>query len=170
MAKGAKRAKKRKVGATFDTPTDEAFQHGDFERAGVAYRRVPAIDTLKKRGILTDEDHKALARFRDLWIACERSEMRSCLDDRPKGGGNGPAPALLRAQSDLNRLECALGALAPIARAVAGNDVSLAQWAISQSGCKGDGIPVCLPKTKALADATMDIKFAAARLKGELAA
>lgn len=173
MARGRakRRDDRRKQRAANDVgPTNEAMKHSEFERAGIAYRRVPAIDTLRKREVITIREHVALSHYRDAFIACEKSETRSCLDDSPKGNGAGPTPAAVRAALKLGRLEDALGSLAPIARFVAGRDNSLSQWAIAQSGCKAGESAVCLPKSHALAQARIDIKFAASRLIGKMEA
>lgn len=151
-------------------PTTEAMQHGDFERAGIAFRRIPAIDTLKNREVITIREHVALAHYRDAFIACERSLTRSCLDNSPKGNGGGPAPSAVRAALKLSRLEEALGSLVPITRFVAGEDNSLSQWAIKQGGCKGMGNPVCLPKSRELDYARQDLKFAASRIIAKMEA
>lgn len=173
MGKGGskrKAARKRIAEVQGAVPTNEAMRHGDFERAGIAYRRIPAIDTLRNREVITIREHVALAHYREAFIACEKSSTRSCLDNSPKGSGAGPSPSALRSALKLARLEGALGALTPITRYIAGEDNSLSQWAIKQGGCKGSGHPVCLPKSKELELARIDLKFAASRLIGEMEA
>lgn len=172
MAKArGKRAARRKPREVVEMgPTPEAMRHAGFERAGIAYRRVPAIDTLKAREVITIREHVALTHYREAFIACERSPTRSCLDNSPKGSGAGPTPTAVRAELKLSRLEAALGSLAPITRFIAGEDNSLSQWAIKRGGCKAGNSAVCLPKSKELELARIDIKFAAMRLIGEMEA
>lgn len=177
MAKGGiakrKAAKRRADRSESLGPTPEQLAQAEYAETvspdGKRFVRIPPIETLRKRKIITEDQHKALDRFRTIWVSLERSELRSCLDDSPKGGGNGPLPGRLRAQSDLNAMECALEGLAPIVRKVAGEDWSLSKWAIHTAGCKGSGEPVCLPKTNAMSNAIVDIKFAANMLIDHLA-
>jgi len=173
MAKRGARKQKVKPQIAL-APTQEQMLQSEYAETvspeGKRFVRVAPIDSLRKRGTITEEQHKALSRFRDLWIACERPSPKSCLDMSPKGNGNGgPLPRKLAMQSELQELECCLDGLAHITRKVAGEDWSLSQWAIHISGCKGSGEPVCLPKTNALNNAIVDIRFAANRLIARLA-
>lgn len=130
------KATKRREPVSENAPTPEQQRIASFVRAGMAYRKIPPIDIMAADGKLTERQHKALGRYRDLFIACERSEIRDSCDMTPRGGGDGPGASLLRARSDLAYLDRELGQLAPIARWVAGQDNSLSQWAIHHYGAK----------------------------------
>lgn len=180
-----KRAKRKPTKAVADkplsdyAPTAEAFQHGDFERAGIAYRRRPVIDVLKDREVLTMRQWIALGRYRDLFDQTERSPQRDSCDVGIRGGEtDGPSMALLRAKSERYALERELGSLRPIAEAIAGNDMTLSQWAIRQAGTKERKLFVggklvatyYEAKTHSLKVATVDIRMAGERLAAALAA
>lgn len=178
MAKGRK-TRKRAVNPYME-PTPEQFDGGTFERAGLAYRRVPVIDTLSQTGKLTARQHQGLARYRDIAIADERSPIRDSLDKamQGRGGGDGMPPAQLRNAIELGRLERELGSLYDIARAVAVDDVTPSQWAMRQSGSvarmrEGPLRKVVTwfePRRKALEIAMMEIQMAGERLAGAIGA
>lgn len=128
--------RKQRETASENAPTPEQQARAAFVRAGMAYRRIPPIDIMAADGKLSERQHKALARYRDLFIACERSEIRDSCDMTPRGGGDGPGAAYLRARSDLRWLESELGGLRDIAQFVAGQDNSLSQWAMHHYGVK----------------------------------
>lgn len=120
----------------------ETWQISDGKRAR-AYRRIPVIDTLIAQGKLSARQHAALARYRDIAQAEDRSYRRDSLDAAMHGGGGGnpglpPGMASLKLWqtwgSELAWLERELGAMLAIARAVAVDDMTLAQWAMRQSG------------------------------------
>jgi hypothetical protein len=158
-------------------PTVFAMQHGDFTRPTLAYRRTPAIETLHHsldgngKPKLSERQYRALAHYRDRAIQAERSPIRDSCDMTPRGnGGDGPGAAVLRARSDVIWLERELGMLAPIARAVAVDDVSLTEWAIAKAG--GVERPGRAPaaKPRALSNALMDIRMAGERLAAAIEA
>ena len=58
---------KRKTKPARDTriaPTPEAQAHGNYGSAGMAYRRIPMIDTLRDTGKLTDDQHRVTCAMR----------------------------------------------------------------------------------------------------------
>lgn len=166
----AKRKKKQPVDHRI-APTNEAFQHGDFASAGMAYNRIPVIASMHKRGMLNDAEVLALGYFRDQASIADRSEMRSCLDRSVSGGERGPSVAVVSAQLETARMERDLGQLVYIARAIAVKDVSLSQWCIGQHGGRerydGKGkfvamVPVC--ELRVMRMALQDLKMAAHRI------
>lgn len=194
MARGAtrkaikRRAKKNKPGGLFgprfDQPTPEAYQFGDFERAGAAYRRRPVIDALMERGVISARQYAAMGRYRDLFDLQDQSAVRDSCDKLvdPLRGGCGSAEARMDALIDggwgLAYLECELGSLVHIARAVIGRDTTLSQWAIEQGGAKERRVFVSgklvatywEAKTLPLKNATMDIRMVGERLDAALSA
>lgn len=113
-------------------------QIGSFETAGMAYRRVPVIDTMLARGQLCDDEHRRLRHYRDQEALAGASPVRSCLDVGV-GGGGGDIPmtaAVLSAQLAVARIEKDLGSLSDIARAVAIDDLSLSQWCCRKHGSR----------------------------------
>jgi len=149
MAKGRGRAKRVQI-EDIVPPTDEQMSGGAFSvvetydktgatsrRIGSGYRRTPVIDTLSEYGIINDREHKALARYRDLASACDRSPLKDSVRKlmRVQGGsGDHISARLINAQLETARIEREAGSLKDILRAVAVDDVSLTQWAIAQGG------------------------------------
>lgn len=154
---GQDKAKKPKPAlAALAEPTPEQFAAGKFkqgghwataqnERAGLAHRRVPVIDTLWDAGKLTEAEYSALAYYRDQASRAEDDVCQSGPLDPEKimGGGSGSnqaggfLPATLAwspAIVETGRLERDLGSLLDIARAIAVDDVSLSQWCIAKHG------------------------------------
>lgn len=130
-----------------DDVTPERAARNDIASAGMAYRIVPVIDTLRamgraeeagnvppaqRRGI-SQTEWEALAYYRDQASLADRSPVRSCCDMSPRGG-NGPGVAILSAMIETGRLERDMGVLADIARAVAVEDRSLTEWCIARHG------------------------------------
>ena len=134
----AKRKRKTVDPVDYVRPTIEQQDKGEFVTAGMAYRRVPVIVTLADAGKLSQRQFDGLARYRDVAIADERSLIRDSigkmLDGMIGGGGTGPSLAVTRNAIELGYLERELGTLADIARAVAVDDMTLAQWAMKQGG------------------------------------
>ena len=64
MAK-RKRRVKRTNGDGRISPTPETMARAEFESAGMAYRRIAVIDTMLKRGQITERQHAALGYYRD---------------------------------------------------------------------------------------------------------
>lgn len=172
------KAKRKKVEPIQITePTPEQFASGEFAREGMHYRRVPMIRTLYDAGKLTYDQFARLQFYRDKAIQAEDDYKRSStLDaDRVNGGGgsfgSGLPLVFTAAIAETGRIERDLGSLLDIARAIAVNDWSIAQWCISQYGGRerydGKGkfvamVPAC-GKTK-LDIALMELKHAAGRI------
>src|SRR5512139_304988 len=134
MAKGRK--KKQPVIDTIE-PTAEQLAKGDFHRVGMAYRRMPVIDVLYEEHKITSRQFNALARYRDVAVAEDRSPIEDSIGKMMRGacgGGEGLSPAAVRTAIELGRLERELGSLRDIARAVAVEDATLSQWAMKQFG------------------------------------
>ena len=180
MAKGRKR-KKDIPAMDVIRPTPEQQDKARYESALMAYRRVPVIDTLAGTGIVTPRQFNGLARYRDIGIKCERSEiMDSCqrLLHIAGGGIEGPSISTIRAMQELRWLEQELGSLLDIARAVCIEDVSLSQWAIEKGGSvmrtrEKDGRKVVTwfePRRKAHDIAKLEIRMAGERLAAAIGA
>lgn len=130
-----KTRKKRVSQIGYHAPTREAETHGSYIRAGIAYRRVPMIDTMLSRGQITTAEHASLGYYRDQASIAERSPVRSCLNrDVISGDGGHISIAVQSAILQVARIERDLGSLRDIARAVAVDDTSLSQWCIDQNG------------------------------------
>lgn len=172
----AKRNRKKKPEAvTIIGPTPEQAEKAQYQRAGLAYRRVPVIDDLAAQHKLTTRQFAALARYRDVAVAEERSPLRDSLDKAEQGRGSGEhlPPSALRIAMELARLERALGSLRDIARAVAVDDNTLAQWAMLKSGAQEvtrRGVVMFEPTKAAAKIAWMDIRMAGERLAAEIGA
>lgn len=155
-------------------PTPEQCQHGNYESAGMAFRRVPAIDTLLEAGKLTQTQHALLNFYRYRQAVAEGSQTKSCLDIRIRGGSGGTMPIsaeVVSAIQDVGRIEKDLGSLLDIAQAVAINDLSLTQWCCAKFGSRvrydGKGrfvafVPV--NERKNMAIALLEIRTAAGRI------
>lgn len=152
-------------------PTPEREQHGEFVSAGPARLLMPVIDRLWDRGTLTDAEYSALAYYRDQAGLADRSPVRSCCDNSPRGGDGGPGVAILSAMLETGRIERDLGELRDLAFAVAVEDKTLEQWCIAKYGGRerynGSGdfiaiVPVC--ERRHVAMARMELKMAARRI------
>jgi len=165
----AKRAGKEKR-ETITGPTIEQAMRSDYARAGVSYKKVPVIDTMLARNQITHEQHRLLAHYRDQAQLADRSQTKSCLDQRIGGGANdGYVPAvILSAKIETGRIERDLGSLLSITRAVCVEDKSLTQWCVDIYGGrerydgKGKFIAV-VPnnETVVMKQALADIRYAA---------
>lgn len=145
--------KRKKPAITYEAPTPEQMAKGSFaqggkcatglnDRNGLAYRRIPVIDTMSQTGKLTDRQHRGLERYRVIATAEEKSPIRDSLDKALQGRGNGLALIVKMGLSDeLAYLQKALGRLQPIAHAIAVHDETVSQWAIKTGGSNGDGSP-----------------------------
>jgi hypothetical protein len=172
----AKRKRKTAEAIEIATPTPEQEGKGEFRRIGMHYRRVPVIDTLYGECKLTSRQFNALARYRDVAVAVDRSPvedsvgklLRNCV-----GGGEGGLDFALRTAIELGRLERALGSLADIARAIAVEEVTLSDWAMKRHGShervRGNVIKF-EPSKAAFKEAWMDIRMAGERLAAEIGA
>ena len=174
----AKPKRKAKPAPQIIAPTDEQIPH--FERALLAYKRVIAIARLRKAGTLSQRQYDALSRYRDIATAEDRSYTRDSLDRALHGRSNGLGlpPACLRSAHELRWLEGELGALRPIARAIAVDDLSVSQWAMLQAGAvqrekQGVGKKIITwfePRRTAQKQATDQIRKAGERLAAAIGA
>jgi hypothetical protein len=137
-----------------EEPTPELMARGEFrqggvwatganERSGLAYRRVPVIDTLFNANQLTASEYDALTYYRDQALRAEddTAEDGTLAPARIMGGGGGAPGSRIPAKlvftpaiAETGRIERELGALLDIARAIAVDDLSLTQWCISKHG------------------------------------
>lgn len=157
----------------------ETWQVADGKRAR-AYRRIAVIDDMHAKGKLSTRQFAGLARFRDLATAQDASPRRDSLDAALHGHGGGsiglpPGMALMRLggdwESELAWLERELGSLLHIARAIAVDDMTVSQWAITRHGSKERrrGKVICIePHTIAAKHAMVDIRMAGERLSAAL--
>lgn len=168
----AKRKRKQRPVIETMPPTAEREARNEFRSVGMARRVVPIIDQEAKAGHLTPKEHEALSYYRDQASLAEKSPVRSCCDNSPRGG-NGPGVAIVSAMIETGRLEREFGQLWELARAVAVDDVSISQWCIRKFGgrerydCKGRFVamvPICEKRHKAMA--RLELKMAARRIMG----
>jgi hypothetical protein len=144
-------------------------------RIGKAYRRVVQIVALHGQHILDEAQFKALFHYRHHAILADRSPLKDSLNKSPGGGDGSPTVEILNACRVRDDCERAAGALVDILRAVAVDDLSLAQWAIHQGGAiekrevrKGKPVSYLRPRGKFLHIAQLEITMAAIRVKNEL--
>jgi hypothetical protein len=164
---GKAKRKKRVEAIPVETPTLEQQAKGTFTRLTMAYRRTPVIDTMAQTRKLTPRQFNGLARYRDIAIAEERSPMRDSLDKALHGrGGSADGTGYIRIAYELQRLENALGALYPIARAIAVDDVTVSQYAAQKGGTTADGAP----KRDWLKSSMVEIRYAGDALAAAIAA
>ena len=173
MAKGSTKRKKKPAIDARIAPTIEAQRHGDYVSAGMAFKRVPVIDTMRARKQLDEREYQALAFYRDQAALAERSPVKSCLDQRVSGAANdiSLSGAIVSAILTTARIERELGSLASLARAVAVDDKSLSQWCVDRFGGRerydGKGKLVAIVpagEKKAVEIARLELKFAARRI------
>jgi hypothetical protein len=152
-------------------PTPEASRHGTYVSAGMAYRRVPAIDTLLERGKISDMEHASLAFYRNQVDTSEASPIKDSLNKGVGGGEQPLAAAVVSALLATARIERDLGALVDIARAVAVDDMSLSQWCVRKHGGRerydGKGKVVAIvpvAERQCIPIALMELKMAAHRI------
>lgn len=165
-----KRKRKQRPVAEVTPPTVERERHNEFRSAGMARRLVPVIDQELARGHLTPKEHEALSYYRDQASLAEKSPVRSCCDNSPRGD-NGPGVAILSAILETSRLDRQLGALYELAHAITVEDLSISQWCIRKFGGrerydgKGKFVAVVPVNEKAhKASARMELKLAARRI------
>ena len=169
MGKATNRKAKAKIDDRMP-PTAQQMARADFHSAGMAYKRVPVIDTMLARGQLTDREHIALSYYRDQASLADRSPLKSCIDFSVKGGDSHPSAALTSAMLETGRIERDMGSVWPIARAVAVDDVSLTEWCIDQHGGRerynadGKVIAIVPVGSRVIEFALMDLKHAAGRI------
>lgn len=115
-------------------------QHGGTVSAGMAVKIIPAIDTLKTKGHITQGEYDALKYYREQASLAEQSPTRDSCDFSVRGGeGHGPSVAIISAKVETERLEKLMGGLFPIARAICVDDLSLEQWMKEKYGTVGAG-------------------------------
>lgn len=188
MGSRTKTRRKQAAVGEFEEPTPEQLLTGEFrqggnlataanDRGGMAYRRIPVIVTLAETGKLSKRQFDGLSRYRDVAVAADRSELRSCIDFSVRGGGEGLPHFGVRLNIELGRLERDLGALFHIARAVAVDDMTLSQWAIKQAGSimrsRALGAKIVTwfePRRAAAKIALADIRMAGERLAAAIGA
>lgn len=165
------RKKKRAPADTRMSPTIETMNRGEFHSAGMAYKRIAVIDTMLTRGQITDREHAALRHYRDQASLAERTTVKSCLDNGPRGSDRGPSAAIISAMLETSRIERELGSLLDIARAVAVNDTSLSEWCVNRFGGrerydgKGKFVAIVPVSEKRCMDiARMELRMAARRI------
>jgi hypothetical protein len=104
----------------------------------VAYRRQPLFETTAKKGNDIDRDGlQALRFYRERYEATAASLTRCALDVEGRGGGTGQGlPPILDADYMLRAIEAAIGPLVDTMRAVALEDRSFSEVAISRFGSR----------------------------------
>lgn len=114
--------------------TKEAGQHGSFRRDGAAQRRQSVIDTLRDQARISVEVWEKLTYFREQSMIASIGLYRCPLDRSPRGNSDGRSVKHQSALIEVGRMERDLGALLDIAKAVAVDDTTLANWCIEQHG------------------------------------
>lgn len=186
MAKGRKR-KKDIPAMDVIRPTPEQMAKGAFEETwqisdghrARAFRRVPVIVTMANAGRLSQRQFNALARYRDVALACDRSPLPDSVgrmgEIRGHTDGTGLPPSLLRSWIELGVLERALGSLRDVAYAIAVGDSSPEEWAISKFGStmqtkeiRRKVIKWFAPPRAGLQSVILDVQMAGERLAAEI--
>lgn len=158
--------------------TDQAHNHGTFVSTGMAgiggmaVKRVPVIDTMRDRGMLSDEHHRRLNHYRSQCDMAERSPIKSALDFSVRGsGGFELSAAVTSAIIAMAQIERDMGSVRDIARSIVVDDVSLSQWCITKHGGRerydGKGrfvamVPNC--EKRVMGIALLELRMAAARI------
>ena len=158
-------------------PTAEQQGRAEFVRFAGRYKRVPVIDTMRDRKQITRDEHRVLARYRDMAGLAACSPVKSCLDVGVGGAGGAGLPrslalprpaATVSAELDTARMERDMGQLADIARAVAVDDLSLSEWCIAKHGgrerMEGGKVRAIVPPDGTVKVALMELRTAAWRL------
>ncbi|MDR6850344.1 hypothetical protein [Sphingomonas sp. BE137] len=142
------------------------------ERMAKVRRLVPPIDSLLAAGKLTEDEHRALAYYRDQADTANKSPIKDSLNKSVSGSdGHGLGAAVVSAILATSRIERDMGQLSDIARAVAVDDMSIAQWCIRKHGGRerydGKGRFVCvvpLREVEVTKIAVMELRMAAHRI------
>ena len=149
-------------------PTAEQIEKNGFYSAKMSYRKIPVIDTMLKRGQLTTLEHTALGYYREQATAADKSPIKSNIDFSVKAGGSGPMLAMSPQSIETGRIERSLGALQPIARAIAVDDVSISQWCTEKSGGReklvGKAVVIVPRRAESVSEALEELKDAARRI------
>lgn len=177
----AKRKRKPKVDNRI-APTAEQMGRAEYHSAGMAYKRVPVIDTMLARDQITPQEYLLLSYYRDCAHAAQDSEANesSLAPRKIMGGGSGGHPSGgYLPKTDMGtwdhyetaRIERDMQSLWPLARAVAVDDVSLTEWCIRQHGGrerydgKGKFIAVVpVGEKNVVGMALMELRMAARRI------
>lgn len=163
-------------------PTPERHGHVEIRSALMSHKITPVIDTLLRHEIITWAEHSALDYYRSQASQAEddAKQESTLAPARVMGGGCGGIPAggytpvglvFTAATAETARIERDLGQLRDIARAVAVNDVSLAQWCIAKHGGRerydgsGEFVAIVPINEKRHMDlARMELRMAARRI------
>jgi hypothetical protein len=172
MARGKSAARKRKPIDLRIAPTIEAQIHGQYESAGMAYKRIPTIDTMLARKQITNDEHGALAFYRNQVDTSEKSPVRDSLNfERGSGSGNTLSAAVVSAILATSRIERDMGQLRDVARAIAVDDMSLSAWCIHKHGGRerydGDGRFIAVVPVREVQNmriALLELKMASHRI------
>lgn len=179
MADNAETAEQQ---SKLDVVIPEQMAMAKFERAGLAFRRTPVIDTLWDAGKLTEVEYTSLAYYRDQALRAEDDVAGQSVlaPEKIMGGGGGSSPVggyipasliWTPAIAETARIERDLGSLRDITRAVAVEDVSLSQWCVARHGGRerydGNGkfvavVPVC--EKRHVEMARLELRHAAGRI------
>ncbi len=150
LTQAASKTKRRErpIPAERVPPTPEQMQGGRFVKDTVkldsglvlttSYRRQPLFETLAKGHSGIDHDQLLALRFyRERHEATAASLTRCALDVEGRGGGSGQGlPPILDADTLVRRLEGAIGAVVDTMRAVALQDRSFSNVAITRFGSR----------------------------------
>lgn len=169
MAKRKARRKQRPDNRT--PPTPEQQRKGEFRSAGMAYKRIPVIETMLNRGQINAAQYDALSYYASQAHLADKSPIKSNLDRSVSGGDFGISAAIASAAFETSRMERDMGALWPIARAIAVDEKTLTQWCIEKHGgrekeTKSGVIIVPVSELRNMRNALLELKFAASRLMG----
>ena len=105
-------------------------------RNAVHYRKERQLEAIHKRGLITQNQYRALAHYRHHADIVDRSLTRDSLTmGMPSGGGSDGLPFEgVNAQQVLAPINASLGALADMAQKVLVLDMSLDEYAMAQHG------------------------------------
>jgi hypothetical protein len=155
-------------------PTTERIAGYETHSAGKATQIVPPIDTMRKQGRLTGEEHAALSRYAELKAQSHRSPVMDSITRLGHiSGNNGDGPSLrqLCAVDTVDYMERDLGSLRHIVNAIADESITLTEW-LSRQGrtrikCETKrGTKVCkvYADKRWLDTALMELKMGARRI------
>ena len=142
----AKRRKSKRKAPAADfaaiKPTPEREAKNQTQSAGMARRVQPMIDIMRNAGVLSASQHEALDAYRTQAIAAERSPVRSCCDNSPRGDGGGPSMAITSARLEVERMHGLLKDYSPgdakamidVLEAIVRDDMSLSQYCVRKYG------------------------------------
>ena len=141
------------------------------ERMAKVRRLVPPIDTLHSVGKITDDEHRSLTFYRDQVDTANKSPIKDSLNKSVGTDGQGLSAAVVSAMLATSRIERDMGQLSDIARAVAVDDMTIAQWCRHKHGERerydGKGRFVCMVprrEVEVTRMAIMELRMAAHRI------